>query len=141
VFPWLWFGGIALVSSIALPAAARGGADLMVLAVPLGMAAFGYIIMRMVIFDLVDEAYLDDDALVICNGGEEEWVPLANIINVNATVMTNPERITLTLREPCRWGKEVVFVPQMRMMHFGRHPLAAELIQLADAARTGTNRA
>jgi hypothetical protein len=140
VFPFLWFGGIALVLSSTLPAVVRG-ADPMAVIVPLIMAAGGYLIMRMLIFDLMDEAYLDGSDLVVRKSGEEERVPLSNVINVNATVLTNPERITLTLREPCRFGKEIVFSPPMRLMHLGRHPLAAELIELADAARTNADRA
>jgi hypothetical protein len=105
------------------------------------MAAIGYVMMRALVFDLVDEMYLGQDELIVRNGGEEERVPLSNVINVNATVMTNPERITLTLREPSKFGKEIVFEPPLRFWHFGRHPLAAELIQLADAARGEANQA
>ncbi|HEX2476529.1 MAG TPA: hypothetical protein VHK01_17380 [Lacipirellulaceae bacterium] len=98
---------------------------------PIAMVAIGYIVMRTLIFDLVDEVYRDGDQIIITNGGEVDQFAVTNILNVDSSLMTNPERITLTLKKPCLFGSEVTFSPPMRFWPFGRHPLARELIELA----------
>jgi len=99
--------------------------------VPLGMAVFGYVLMRYLVFSLVDEVWIDGDDLVVRNRDEEDRFRIANIVNVDSSGMTNPERIVLTLRTPSRFGQEIAFSPPMRLWPFGRHPLATELIRLA----------
>jgi hypothetical protein len=68
------------------------------------LGGFGYFIFKRFVFDLVGEVYDEGDALVVKNGGREERVPLANIINVIDSVATNPPRTTLTLRTPNAFG-------------------------------------
>jgi hypothetical protein len=126
-----WFGFLSVFMCIMIPSIVAGNESPAMLLFPLMMMAFGYVLMRFLVFDLVDEVYLDIDQIVIRNGGDEDRFSIKNIINVNASIMTNPERITLTLREPCKFGSEVTFSPTMRLLHFGRHPLAKELIRLA----------
>jgi len=68
---------------------------------------------------------------------EEERIALADIINVGYTQFVNPPRITLTLRQPGRFGREVSFSPQRRFLSpFRRSPLIAELIERTHAARS-----
>ena len=131
LFPVFWFGFLGVFMCVMIPSIVAGKESPGTLLIPLVMMAFGYLLMRFLVFDLVDEVYLDIDQIVIRNGGEEDRFSIKNIINVNASIMTNPERITLTLREPCKFGSEVTFSPTMRFLHFGRHPLAKELIRLA----------
>ena len=135
VFPCLWFGFLALFVCGAVPAVVAKADAWPMLIVPVFLAVFGYFLFRALLFDLVDEVYLGQDELIVRNRGDEDRFPLSNIINVNASVLVNPERITLTLREPCKFGKEITFSPPMRFAHFTRHPMAAELIQLAGDAR------
>ena len=99
------------------------------------LATFGYVLFRKLLFDLVDEVWDDNDALVVKNSGIEERVALKNIINVGFSTMTNPQRITLTLREPSRLGKEFTFIPPGRVLPFARSPIVAELIERVDRAR------
>jgi hypothetical protein len=99
--------------------------------VPLGMAVFGYVLMRWLVFSLVDEVWIDGDDLVVRNQDDEDRFPITNIVNVDSSGMTNPERVVLTLRTPSRFGQEIAFSPPMRLWPFARHPLATELIRLA----------
>lgn len=105
------------------------------LAAPLVMAVFGYVLFRKLVFDLVDEVWDDQDALVVKNADIEERIALKNIINVGFSTMTNPERVTLALREPSRFGKEITFSPPRRFFAFARSPIINELIERVDQAR------
>jgi hypothetical protein len=95
------------------------------------MAAFAYVLMRWLVFPLVDEVFLEDKEIIIRNRGEEDRFPITNIINVEAPLLMSPERIVLTLKEPCRSGREIVFSPPFRWWPFTRHPIAEELIRRA----------
>lgn len=96
--------------------------------------------MRELVFDLVDEAYLSNDELVVCNRGVEDRFPLANVRNVDAGMKSSPERITLLLSEECAFGKEVTFSKPVRWFSRGRHPLAEELdVALAEIRRQRWN--
>jgi len=105
------------------------------LVVPVVMATFGYMLFRKLIFDLVDEVWDDGDALVVKNSGIEGRIALTAIINVAFSTLTNPERVTLTLREPGRFGKEITFSPPRRFLGFARSPIIGELIERVDRTR------
>jgi hypothetical protein len=115
VFPVIWFGFLGLFCLVMVGAFASGSEmsrpPLISLLFPVGMAVFGWALMRKLVFDLADEVHDEGDALRVRFGPEEERIAFANIINVDSSVMTNPPRITLTLREPGRFGKSVAFSP------------------------------
>jgi hypothetical protein len=128
-FPTIWFGLFGLFTLVGLFSVINGRAPAPALLIPLfGMAA-GYSFMRWLVFSLLDEVWIDGDQIVVRNGGREDRFPLSNILNVDASLFTNPERIVLTLRQPCAFGDEVAFLPTPRFWPFGRHPLAKELIR------------
>jgi hypothetical protein len=96
----------------------------------------GYAIMRKLVFDLADEVFDEGDALRVRFGSDEERIPLTDVINVGYTQFVNPPRITLTLRQPGRFGREVSFSPPRRFFSpFVRNTLATELIERVEAAR------
>lgn len=101
---------------------------------PIIMALFGYILMNIFVFDLVDSIWDDGDAIIIRNKGKEDRVSLANISKVSCSSFTNPTRMTLTLREGSLFGEKIVFIPFFTW-HFTTHPLAKELIQRIDEKR------
>ena len=135
VFPAVWFGFLAFFVLTVL--AARGGRDFRpaFLIIPLFMAVFGYFLMKKLVFDLVDEVWDDGTELVVKNRGHVERIPFANIMNVSYTVLSNPPRVTLTLRTPGRLGKEVTFAPPVRWIPLSRSPIVDRLIERIDAAR------
>lgn len=85
-----------------------------------------------VIRPLVDAVWLDEPDLVVRTGGDEVRIPLSSVDSVTASYFTNPERITLKLREFGPFGDSIVFLPPTRYfrMPFSTHPLADELRDL-----------
>jgi hypothetical protein len=108
-----------------------------VFAAPLAVAIVIYVVLRKLVFDLADEVWDEGDALRVRFGHDEERIPLADIINVSYAGVTNPPRITLTLRSPGRFGREVTFSPQQSFLSplFRPNPLVSDLIARVDAAR------
>jgi hypothetical protein len=136
VFPLIWFGFLAFFVLTDLLASRRTHVDFIpFLVVPVVMAVFGYVLFRKLVFDLVDEVWDDENALIIKNAGIEERIALKDIINVGFSTMTNPERVTLTLREPGPLGKGITFSPPRRFLTFSRSPIVNELIERVDLAR------
>jgi hypothetical protein len=139
VFPVLWFGFIAFFLVVNVLTRQRThAAAIPILIVPVVMVIVGYTLFRRLVFDLVAEVWDDGDTLVVRNAGVEERVPLRNIINIGYSSLTNPERVTLTLRDPGPLGKEITFMPLPRPFSFqwlSRNPIIDELIERVDQAR------
>jgi len=132
------FGALAMFIAVTFGAALHHpGFPYPVLIAPLVMAGVFYLIFRRLIFDLADEVVDEGDALRVRFGSEEERIPLSQIINVSYAGMTNPPRITLTLRQPGRFGRELSFSPIQRLGQSlsGKNPLVSELIERVEAAR------
>lgn len=68
------------------------------------MIVIGYLVMKMLVFGLMDEVWGMGSELLIKNHGEEARIPLADIMNISFMWVTNPNIITLRLRQPCRFG-------------------------------------
>ena len=137
VFPVLWFGMVVLSLAAGLAGARAGKAvPAPVFIVPLVLFVVGYAVIRRLVHDLADEVFDEGDALRVRFGSDEERITLADIINVGYTQFVNPPRITLTLRQPGRFGREVSFSPpQSFFAPFVRNRLASELIERVEAAR------
>jgi hypothetical protein len=141
VFPAFWFGFLAIFVVLwtgigfAEHTANLGPSLLM----PVCMAIFGFVLFKRIIFDLVDEVWLDGENLVVKNRGESSRIALRDVINVNASTMTNPPRITLMLRTASsRFGKTVSFMPAGPRGFFNAfkpNPVAVDLIHRIDALR------
>ncbi|HET8578915.1 MAG TPA: hypothetical protein VFO18_17595 [Methylomirabilota bacterium] len=140
IFPALWFGGLAFfVVAIALSGALEK--DPMVLGalvIPLVMAVFGFLIMKKLAWDLVDEVYDCGDFLLIKNRGEEDRVALSSIMNVSASTLMNPPRITLRLVYSGKFGNEIAFSPVRgwTLNPFAKNQVAEDLIVRVDQARS-----
>jgi hypothetical protein len=108
-----------------------------VLVAPAAVMLIIYAVLRKLVFDLADEVVDEGDALGVRFGADEERIPLAQIINVSYSGLTNPPRITLTLRSAGRFGREVSFSPQQGFLTplFRPNPLVNDLIERVDAAR------
>lgn len=101
------------------------------------MGVFGFVLMKKLFFDLIDEVYDCGDFLLLKNGKQEEKILLTNIRNVSYSVFANPNRITLSLREECRFGKEVSFTPKItfNINPFHKNPFIEDLIKRIDEKR------
>ena len=135
VFPAVWFGFLALFVIAALAGSRGRDFQPAFLIMPVLMAVIGFVIMKKLLFDLVDEVWDDGTELVIKNRAVVERVPLSNIMNVSYMMLSNPPRVTLTLRNPGLLGKEVTFSPPVRWIPFARSPIVDQLIERIDAAR------
>ena len=143
-FPLLWFGLLGVFAAIAWlqPGGAGKAPPRAMLVMPLVMMGFGYVLMRKLVFDLVDEAWLDGDELVIVQRGERTRLSLLQVMNVNAATLVNPPRVTLMLRRPDpRLGDQVSFIPagpRGLFSGFKPSPVATDLIRRIDALRQRT---
>ncbi|AIF46728.1 hypothetical protein [Dyella japonica] len=142
IFPLFLLGlvgiGVAVAWVVSSAAGKRPEAWLSVLPA-LFMAVVGWVIYKTIIADLVDEVWLAGDHLLVRNRDDQVSVALDNVMNVNVTSLTNPPRISLTLRtESSRLGKTVTFVPDGPRGLFGAfkaNPVATQLIECVDEAR------
>ncbi|MGH8157142.1 MAG: hypothetical protein ACREPQ_03405 [Rhodanobacter sp.] len=144
IFPLLWFGFLLVFVAIQLWAIQHARTSvqpaqiLPFVLMPLLMAGVGFFIYRKLIHDLADEVWLDGDWLVVKNRGERRRVALADVMNVNASTMSNPRRITVLLRTDSRLGRTFSFMPaspRRFMSAFQPDPIATELIERVDALR------
>ena len=135
VLPAIWFGLFGLFFFGSLVAVIRDGSGFGFLLVLLGVGTFGFIIMKIFVWDLVDEVWDDGNSLVVKNKGREARIDLLNIININHTSFANPPSVSLTLRSPCEFGRIVKFSPPRRLLGFGEHPVVTELVQRIDHKR------
>lgn len=141
VFPLIWFGGLAF---LLLGGSAAGAArkDPFFLVVPVFMAGVGFVVMKKLIWDLLDEVYDGGDFLLVKSGGQEDRILLSNVMNVSASTNTNPPRITLRLASPSLFGSEIVFSPvtPLTLNPFAKNKIAEDLITRVDQARSGRAR-
>ena len=137
IFPAVWFGFLALFVAIFVVASAAAGhwPPLPFVLAPAVIAVFGYVLMKRLVFDLVDEVLDDNDALIIKNGREQERVELRDIVNVGFAQFVNPPRVTLWLREPGLFGSQVSFCAPIRLSWFATCPIVEELVQRIDSRR------
>ncbi len=136
VFPAFALGFLVLFLGISLftvPWSTQAALPFVI--IPVVMMGFGYLLMRKLVFDLVDEVLDDGDALVVKNRRQEERIPLVDIKNVSYTVLISPPRVTLSLRRPTIFGNQVTFCPPVRFVPFATSSIINELIERIDSAR------
>jgi hypothetical protein len=137
LFPLVWFGFLTFFVAVSVISGAIRKNPVFLIG-PATMAAFGYFLMRKLVWDLVDEVYDCGDFLLVRNGGGEERIQLSNIINVSASTLVNPPRITLRLANPGKFGYEIAFSPvtNFTLNPFAKSLVAEELIVRVDSARS-----
>jgi hypothetical protein len=137
VFPAFWFAFLLLFIGIPYFVNQNGHQPpfFPFVVMPLVMIAFGFFIMKKLVFDLVDEVWEDGDALLVKNRGQEERIPLSNIKNVSYSPYMNPPRVTLSLRTSSVFGDHITFGAPIRLIPFSTSPLIGDLIERVDAAR------
>lgn len=144
VFPFIWFGFLALFFAVGalspLFGAKSSASPVAFLPALAFMGIVGYLIMRKMTLDLVDEVLDAGDALIVRNGDVEDHVALSDIINVSYTQFANPSRATLSLRNPSRLGDRITFCPPTAILRlpFSPNPVIEDLIRRVDAARRAT---
>ncbi|MEO8998320.1 MAG: hypothetical protein ABI227_06970 [Rhodanobacter sp.] len=144
VFPLLWCGFLLIAFSMQFLAGRHARIPdqttdvLPFLLMPVFMLGVGFFIYRKLIQDLVDEVWLDGDWLIVKNRDEQRRVALSDVMNINATTMTNPRRITVMLRTDSCYGRSFSFMPaspRRFLSAFNPDPIATDLIERVDALR------
>jgi hypothetical protein len=136
VFPSIWFGFLGVFICVGLfSGVSAHGPGIMILVVPVCMVAFGYFIMKKLVWDLIDEVYDDGTTLLFRNRGREVRVSLKDIKNVSYSTTTNPHRVTLSIRYKTDFGGELNFSPQASWIPFKKNKDIEELIDRIDKAR------
>lgn len=138
VFPLVWFGflGFFMYQSVQDGAAQS---DPMFLVIPLLMGVFGVLLMRKLVWDLADSVDDCGSYLLVRKGRIQERVELSNVMNVSASTLQNPPRITLRLVTPGELGKEISFSPRARfsLNPFAPNPVAENLMERVHRLRAG----
>jgi hypothetical protein len=136
IFPVIWLGFCVLSAASALNL--RTPVLFPFLVLPAVMTIVGFFVMKRLVWNLVDEVYDCGDFLLVKNRGEEDRIELSNIMNVNSSTLVNPPRITLTLVNAGRFGREVAFSPQrgFTLNPFAKDQVSEDLIQRAYEARS-----
>ena len=141
VFPVIWLFFLGLPAFLLWNAPSRSGQPVWPSFLPsLMIFIIGAVLYRKLIFDLVDEVWLDGDQLLVKNRGQQARTALADVINVNSSTMTNPWRVTVMLRTDSRFGRNLSFIPASPRgftAAFKPDPIASELIERVDALRQG----
>lgn len=138
VLPAIWLGMVG-VSVIGLAIAGASDSALWAAMIsPIVMGVIGFVVMKKLLWILVDEVHDGGDHLVVRNKGAEERIELGDVMNVSSTRM-NPPRITLRIARQTAHGAEVTFLPRYHftLNPFATHPIAEDLIVRVDAARRG----
>lgn len=137
IFPALWFGILAVVLVGGAIATVQTGGPVAVLFIPLALIVFGYFLMKHLCWNLLDEVYDADEALVVKNKGQEDTIQFTNITNVSHAPLIAPPSITLTLRTDSKFGREIKFMAPVSLNPFAKNPLVQELVTRIDLARGG----
>lgn len=82
----------------------------------------------------------DDRVLYVSNHWSEISIPLTEVSDVTDDrfflFYLSPATVTIQLRHPSRFGSTIVFIPRFRLYWRGLHPVARELKELAEHARS-----
>jgi hypothetical protein len=133
IFPVFGFGFLGVfVWAVTVPAILKPGRPDVIPAIffPVFFGSVGYIVMKLFVWDLVDEVYDSGDFLLVRNKGREHRFALSDFGTVGYYMgMMNPPTVMLTLREPSSdLGKAVSFMPPYRLWPSSMHPVAKDLM-------------
>jgi hypothetical protein len=135
IFPILFFAPLLIVTLAPVFDGQRELPPLPFFLALAPMVLIFYFIMRKLVLDLVDAAWDDGDALIVRNGATQERIPLIDIKNVSYSALINPPRVTLSLRQPSKFGPEVTFCAPFQLIPFRKSPIVDALIDRIDKAR------
>jgi len=137
IFPLVFFGPQVAVFSILVFIGLSSGRypPIPVLVIPIFMGVIFFFIMKIMVFDLVDEVWDAGDVLIIKNKNQEERVALSDIMNVSYSPVGGAQRVTLLLRRPNSFGVRIHFCPPLSLLPFRGSPVVDDLIQRIDAKR------
>ncbi|MCG7531377.1 hypothetical protein MHM98_08445 [Psychrobium sp. MM17-31] len=134
-FPIIWLGLCVGMLAIGIWGSLENPIDWMFMGAPLMFMIVGYVVMKALIFDLMDEVFDAGDSLIVRNKGRDIRVALKDIKNVSYQVMSNPQRVTLSLRKKIDFGQEISFTPVTSLWAFKKNRDILALIDRIDETR------
>jgi hypothetical protein len=137
IFPLLWFGFLAVFAAGAVVNSRHNQLWWPFVAWTILIAVLGFHFWKKMSWALADEVLDGGDFLLVRKGGDEERVPLGNVMHVDLPSYMRPQQITLRLVKPGKFGSQVSFALPSRFSFspFAKHPLAEDLIVRVDRAR------
>lgn len=139
ILPVIWFGFLGVIVCFAVVFGVKNFLVMIPFIVFFMMVAVvGFVVLKWVVFGLVDEVWDRGDGLLVRNRGHEERIAFTDCVNVNYNGFINPPRITIMLRRSSAFGNEISFVPPFRFFPYSTPPVARDLIARIDAARQGS---
>jgi hypothetical protein len=141
VFPVIWFGFLGIfMCIIGAEMIKKQNVEIIPLILgPLVMGIVGYLIVKWIILNLVDEVWDCGESVLIKNNGYEYRFALSDFMSVGYNGFINPPRVTLCLREPAEdLGTEIAFIPPFRILPYSTPPIVRDLMLRVDEARRHT---
>jgi hypothetical protein len=74
---------------------------------------------------------VDGQYLYVSNYFKEEWIPLSHIDQVTENKWVGGHPVTIHLSCASEFGDKIVFMPTVRFLNIGPHPVVKELLALA----------
>ena len=72
------------------------------------------------------------DKLYVSNFRKEIAVPITEIVNVRGNILTDPQRVTIYLRNETEFGSKIIFIAKYRWFaSWSKHPIVNELLEIA----------
>jgi hypothetical protein len=134
IFPAFWLTGFG-VGAIAV-ALGVGEPSLPVeirVMFPVGWL-FGLVLCAWLCFPL-KHVSLVSGAVVVEGLRRKTTIPLSDIAAVSGSFATNPEIITVSLKQPCAFGTRIRFMPSVRFWRFSPHPTLTMLSEMLVSRR------
>jgi len=71
------------------------------------------------------------DKLYVSNFRKEIVVPISEIVNVRGNILTDPQRVTIYLRNETEFGSRIIFIAKYRWFAgWSKHPIVNELLEM-----------
>jgi hypothetical protein len=90
-------------------------------------------------YSRIKRVAIDEDFLYVSNYFRSERIPLDNIDSVTDNIWLDSHPVTIHLKEPCSFGRKIIFMPQMLILFFQHHPIVKELQNELDARKLEKN--
>lgn len=134
LFPIAWVGVLLM---IVVPSIVNGALEssVKIIAVPAVMIAFGSLLFKKLVWDLISEVIDEGDSLLFRRGKKEQRVFLRDITGIKYSRMMNPERGVIKTCSDGAIGKELVFTLPARISFFSKSPVIVDLIERVGQAR------
>ena len=135
--PFIWIGFLVVAVANIVANGKFGEVWWLFVVAGIVVVLVSFFVVKKAFGDLMDEVHDGGDFLLIRKGGEEERVPLSNVMHVDTSRISTQARITLRLVKPGKFGPEISFALPARFSFsaFAKHPVTEDLIVRVDKAR------